>query len=270
MTEQLRFGFGKNWQSFVSSEFSTARLVRAAQSLRDLLGVEHLAGRTMLDIGCGSGLFSLAALMLGAKQVFSFDYDPDSVAACQSLQRQTMVDSQRWQIMQGSVLDPAFMASLPMTDLVYSWGVLHHTGSMWDAISQAAAKVLPGGVFAIAIYHRVERLLNSSQMWASIKRTYNQSPLFVRRVIEIAYAGMLLTQVAMRGGSPVGYVRNYSAISQRGMHFWHDVRDWVGGYPYEYAAPAELASHCSRLGLTLVNLRHSDGLGCNELVFHRL
>ena len=156
-TPELRYGFGANWKHYVETSLNEARIANAVQSLRDLLALETLRGETFLDIGCGSGLFSLAACRLDAARVISFDFDADSVRTSQWLRERERIPEARWSIQQGSVLDPAFMASLPEVAILYSWGVLHHTGRMWDAIDAAAAKVAPGGRFAISIYNRVER-----------------------------------------------------------------------------------------------------------------
>src|SRR5262249_10844239 len=78
-TSQLRYGFGANWNDFVATSLNEARIANAVQSLRDLLALDSLRGRTFLDIGCGSGLFSLAACRLEAERVISFDFDADSV-----------------------------------------------------------------------------------------------------------------------------------------------------------------------------------------------
>ena len=73
-----RFEFGKNWSQFLS-HLNDSRIAEAEQSLRNMLEVDDLCGKRFLDIGSGSGLFSLAARRLGAS-VYSFDYDPRSVA----------------------------------------------------------------------------------------------------------------------------------------------------------------------------------------------
>ncbi|GAB4112291.1 MAG: class I SAM-dependent methyltransferase [Roseiflexaceae bacterium] len=269
MTNELRYAFGQNWQSFNTHALNPKRTAWAARSLQSLLGCPHLIGRTFLDIGCGSGLFSLAAVLLGATRVVGFDYDRDSVAASMALRQRSGIDADRWQIMQGSVLDSAFMQQLPMADVVYSWGVLHHTGAMWPAIDAAAACVQADGLFAIAIYNRVERPINNSHQWVAIKRQYNQAGLPIRWGMEQIYASLLLLQEWQRGTNPLTYMRGYSAIGGRGMDFWHDVRDWMGGYPYEYASPEELSDHLRPQGFTPEKVVRSDGLGCNEVVFRR-
>jgi 2-polyprenyl-6-hydroxyphenyl methylase/3-demethylubiquinone-9 3-methyltransferase len=265
----IRFTFGRNWQSFIEHVFSTPRLARAAISLQQILGCEHLVGKTFLDIGCGSGLFSLAALMLGAQRVVSFDYDDNSVAASLQLRARAGISAERWSITQGSVLDHAFLSTLDPADIVYSWGVLHHTGAMWAAIDCAAEKVIPGGTLVLAIYNRVDRPVNNSANWQRIKRRYNQSAAPVRFVIEGVYATLLLAQTALSGQNPIAYVAQYSAVSRRGMDFWHDVRDWVGGYPYEYASAEEVAAHLDQHKFALMRVSRSPGLGCNELTFQR-
>src|SRR3712207_3811365 len=137
MGESIRFAFGKNWQSFVDTALNSQRIVKAAASLRRLLNLEHLCGRTFLDIGCGSGLFSLAACLLGAERVIAFDYDTDSVDASRAVRARAGIPAERWSIEQGSILDRAFLDTVHPADIVYSWGVLHHTGAMWQALDNA-------------------------------------------------------------------------------------------------------------------------------------
>jgi 2-polyprenyl-3-methyl-5-hydroxy-6-metoxy-1,4-benzoquinol methylase len=139
-----RFEFGKNWARFLS-DLDDKRITAAVDSLRSMLAIDDLTGRTFFDIGCGSGLFSLAARRLGAT-VFSFDFDPDSVACAQELKRRYHPQDLQWTISTGSVLDTAYIESLGQYDIVYSWGVLHHTGAMWRALENATRACKPGGV----------------------------------------------------------------------------------------------------------------------------
>src|SRR3954463_3479557 len=135
-----RFEFGKNWSKFLK-RLDSSRIEEAEVSLRQFLSVESLVGKRFLDLGSGSGLFSLAARRLGA-EVCSVDYDPQSVACTRYLRETFHNNDKDWQVFEGSALDRPFLAELGKFDVVYSWGVLHHTGSMWEAIRNAAELVL--------------------------------------------------------------------------------------------------------------------------------
>src|SRR5215471_2794120 len=118
-----RFEFGKNWQVFLRS-VTAERIKLAEKSLAGMLQTENLEGLRFLDVGSGSGLFSLAARNLGAS-VVSFDYDPQSVACTAELRRRYYSSSADWRVEQGSVLDREYLQRLGQFDVVLSWGVLH-------------------------------------------------------------------------------------------------------------------------------------------------
>lgn len=266
-----RFRFGKNWSNFLR-HLTERRIRLAEESLLDMLDLRDLKGHFFLDIGSGSGLFSLAARNLGAR-VRSLDYDPDSVACTAELKKRYCPNDSTWTAEQASVLDDAYMSSLGVFDIVYSWGVLHHTGEMWHAIENAARATAPNGFLFIAIYNDQG---SWSRHWLRIKRIYNRLP----SVIRVPYAVMVmgLVQVKKFLGSlirlrPMHYVRewtNYSEISLRGMSKWHDLIDWVGGYPFEVAKPEEIFEFLKARGFILIKLKTCAGsLGCNEYVFRR-
>jgi 2-polyprenyl-3-methyl-5-hydroxy-6-metoxy-1,4-benzoquinol methylase len=264
-----RFEFGANWARFLRL-VDEERIRQAEQSLSTMLRNVVLDGRRFLDIGCGSGLFSLGARRLGAR-VHSFDFDARSVACTRELRRRYDAGTRDWTIEQGSVLDRAYMQSLGTFDVVYSWGVLHHTGRMWDAIDAASAAVRSGGTFFIAIYND---LGSRTARWRAIKRAYNRLPPPLRPVFAAlvstpeeakAFARLTLT------GRPIDYVRLWTSPRSRGMSRWRDIVDWVGGYPYETATPEQVFDFCRERGFTLTALRCGGvGLGCNEFVFQRM
>jgi len=262
-----RFAFGANWQRFLKV-LTPERIGEAENSLRGMLGLTSLAGQRFLDIGSGSGLFSLAARRLGAR-VVSFDFDPDSVACTAELKRRFFVDDPEWTILRGSVLDATFMAQLGMFDVVYSWGVLHHTGEMWRAMQMAAARVAPGGRLFIAIYNDQG---TQTRFWTTVKRTYNRLPRALRLPYLVAFAGALETaaaSLAIVRLAPAALVRrwtNYESV--RGMSRWHDLVDWIGGYPFEVARPEQVFEFYQARGFRLAALRTCGGrMGCNEFVF---
>ena len=263
-----RFEFGRNWQAFLRS-VDDVRIAAAEASLLSMLRCQDLAGKSFLDIGSGSGLFSLAARRQGAR-VHSFDFDADSVACTRELRRRYADDDAQWTIEQGSVLDPEYMAGLGTFDVVYSWGVLHHTDHMWDAMAVACRAVRPGGMLFVALYND---LGTKSRRWRAIKKVYNRLPRLLRPILTAVTIAPEEAKTFARftlSGRPLDYFKLWMRHGDRGMNRWRDAVDWVGGYPYEVATPEEVFDFCRVRGFTLKTLKCGGvGLGCNEFVFDR-
>ena len=259
-----RFEFGKNWSQFLRL-LNEERITIAEQTLKDMLGVADLHGRRFLDIGTGSGLFSLVARRLGAT-VHSFDYDPLAVACANELKRRYFPEDSEWTIEEGSVLDEHYLTSLGTFDVVYSWGVLHHTGAMWRALESICTNVGPSGYLYIALYNDQGA---TSRNWKIIKRLYNRLPDTLKfLVLWPAFAHMWLPIFCrdFLRGRPSTW-KNYQ--QRRGMSAWYDVVDWVGGYPFEVATPGAIFEFYRKKGLQLIQLQSSNAHGCNEFVFVR-
>ena len=258
-----RFQFGENWRRFLA-DLDDKRIAAAENSLRNMLEVEDLKGRTFLDIGSGSGLFSLAARRLGAR-VHSFDYDPQSVACTRELRRRYFEDDPDWRIEEGSALDPQYLESLGKFDVVYSWGVLHHTGSMWRALANAVIPVREGGLLFIALYNDQGGI---SRRWAAIKKAYVRHRILRWPIVAWSFAWLFGASFlkALVRGKPLSVFKK----PERGMSVWHDLIDWVGGYPFEVASPGEVFEFYKTRGFNLTRLVTTHSLGCNEFVFRRV
>ena len=261
------YAFGKNWQRYIANHLDPERRRIARESVAEFLD-EDLAGKLFLDIGSGSGLFSLAAYELGAERVISVDVDADSVAATREL-RERADAPENWEVREGSILDSQVVTELEQADVVYSWGVLHHTGDMDLAIRNAASLVKPGGLFAIAIYNRVTGRFLDSQRWWKIKRRYNHSPEVVRWAMRVWIRMLWVAQMLKRGKNPWTAAREYT---ERGMAATTDLFDWVGGFPYEYATVDEIVAfcraECEMEELKTVQLPPRD-IGLNRFLFRR-
>jgi 2-polyprenyl-6-hydroxyphenyl methylase/3-demethylubiquinone-9 3-methyltransferase len=267
ITRGERFEFGKNWSRFLTL-LDNDRILEAEKSLKQMLEVDNLEGKRFLDIGSGSGLFSLTARRLGAR-VHSFDYDPHSVACTTELRRRYFPDDDAWTVEEASALDADYVKSLGKFDIVYSWGVLHHTGQMWQALDNARLPVADGGKLFIAIYNDTG---TQAARWKWIKKTYNNLPRFLRVPFTVMVSAPGEAKSALRSLltlKPQQYVRSWTQYNQgRGMSHWRDIVDWVGGHPYEVATPEEIFDFYRMRGFTLEKLKCGGvGLGCNEFVF---
>ena len=260
-----RFAFGRNWSRFLTV-LSEQRVRVAEASLRSMLEVDHLNGKSFLDVGSGSGLFSLAARRLGAR-VRSFDYDPQSVECTRELKSRYFPNDAEWLIEQGSVLDAGFVQGQGEFDVVYSWGVLHHTGDMWRALENASLPVGRGGRLYIAIYNDQGA---ASRRWLRAKRLYcsGVAGRAVTCAMYIPYfvvSGLLADARAF--ANPL---RRYTAPTTRGMSVFHDWFDWLGGLPFEVAKPEAIIKFYRDHDFTLQNLvTVGGGSGNNEFVFER-
>lgn len=269
MSQGDRFAFGANWWRFLEL-LDDNRIERAEHSLREMLGVESLRGKSFIDVGSGSGLFSLAARRLGAR-VLSLDYDPTSVRCTAELRRRYFDEDPDWRVLQGSVLDPEVLAGLGRFDVVYSWGVLHHTGRMWEALANVVPLAAPQGQLFVSIYNDQGR---TSRTWLAVKRAYNALPNPLRWLVLFpAFVRLwgpttLRDFVALR---PFSTWRNYGQGATRGMDPWRDTVDWVGGLPFEVARPEQIIEFYWSHGFILTKLRTcAGGIGCNEYVFSRV
>ncbi len=267
--KEKRFEFGKNWEGFLRM-LDKDRILEAERSLKEGLEISNLKDKTFLDIGSGSGLFSLAARRLGAK-VHSFDYDSRSVACTAELKRRYFPQDDHWKVEQGDVLNLDYLESLGQFDVVYSWGVLHHTGAMWKALGNIIPLVGKGGKQFISIYNNQGW---KSILWTKLKKFYNRSPKPIKVTIILGVGAYFEIRSAvfrlLTFQNPLSFKHWTEKKKSRGMCVWHDLIDWVGGYPFEVAKPEEIFDFYRMKGFTLVKLKTcAGGLGCNEYVFIR-
>lgn len=265
MNDEKRFEFGKNWKQFLET-LTEEKIDQSRTSLINLLKVKSLKNKTFIDIGSGSGLSSLSAYNLGAT-VTSFDYDDFSVEATKYTKEKFSNKEQTWIVGQGDILDDKYIENLGKYDVVYSWGVLHHTGSMYKALDNASKCVSKDGTLVVAIYNT--QLL--TPIWKKIKLLYVSSPFIIKKIMSYFYtlyfmSGLFFVDI-FRLRNPLA---RYKELG-RGMSFYTDVVDWIGGYPFETATPEEIFHFYQKRGFILENLKTVGGkLGCNEFVFKRV
>ncbi len=253
----MQFDFGENWKNYSHHALTPKRLSAARQSLLCFLNPEQIRNKKVVDIGCGSGIFSLAFTELGAAQVLGTDVNPKCLSASHSNYQKSeffTADSRQLSFIQDDILHTNLHGQY---DLVYSWGVLHHTGAMYQALDNCLQLVHSGGFFIVALYNRHW----SSPIWRIIKYLYNLSPLFIKKIfIILFYLPIMLAKALVTHVNPFR--------KTRGMDFYYDLVDWLGGYPYEYASISEVTKYIIARGFTTVKTIPAEvPTGCNEFIF---
>jgi 2-polyprenyl-3-methyl-5-hydroxy-6-metoxy-1,4-benzoquinol methylase len=261
------FAFGENWASYAAT-IDAGRIAEAEKALVRLFGPNDLAGKSFLDIGCGSGLHSLAASRLGVSRIAALDIDPKSVETARAVLRghaaSVTTDTRSLSVFE---LTPQAFGHF---DIVYSWGVLHHTGAMREALAKAAAMVAPGGTFAFALYRRTRMC----GLWRQEKRWYASASPRAQSAARAVYVALMRAAFLVKRRDFRAYVSNYQ--SQRGMNYLHDVHDWLGGYPYESTTAPEVEAQMRELGFAHVRSFTRPmslglfGSGCDEYVYRRV
>jgi SAM-dependent methyltransferase len=255
--EKVTFSFGRNWKDF-SRTISDIECAEAMRDIQHWLGAEYVRGKRVVDAGSGSGLHSLALFRLGASRVFSFDYDLESVGTTRSLWEQEGQPA-LWEVEHGSVLDDTYIEKLGTFDLVYSWGVLHHTGNMWKAIENACRLISPGGTLFISLYVKGPRYEDD----LALKRKFNQASSFGKRVMTYRWIANLMWSRLKALQNPFNWNEKY----ERGMNTYHNLIDWLGGLPYEVASEDEVVAFCRKYGLVLERIQPKCEGGCSIYVF---
>ncbi len=266
MSNEIGFSFGKNWERFIKEYYSPERLLEAKKSLARFLGTTTLKNKIFIDVGCGTGMFSLAAFEMGAKEIISVDVDPSSIR-CAHFLRESRDNPDNWTIKRGSLLDESFLQELKKGDVVYSWGVLHHTGNMKLALDNVTSLVKSKGLLYIAIYNKKEGVLGS-HFWLSIKKIYNKSPGVIRWCMENGLISAFIFKSLLTFKNPFSHIFGYKK-KYRGMSYRRDISDWLGGYPYEFASPRQLFLFYKKRGFSLENMTTYNTIECNEFLFKK-
>ena len=227
-TPSVTFSFGRNWQSFLTA-ISHEAIDGARSDLENWLS-GRIAGRSVVDVGCGSGIHSLCFHNFGASRLLSLDVDPQSVDATKSL-HDTAGRPGSWDVVHGSILDEGLIGRLGKFDIVYSWGVLHHTGDMWRAVAAASQMVDAGGLFMLALYVKGPRYAED----LALKQCYNAASVIVKKTMITQRVAHRMVRLVRQGKNPF----RWNARKHRGMDTYHDIVDWLGGLPYEVASRDE-------------------------------
>ncbi|MBV9548139.1 MAG: class I SAM-dependent methyltransferase [Alphaproteobacteria bacterium] len=246
---ESHFEFGPNWEKLLP-QIDEDRVQSAKSDIAKFMQRTSLEGLSFLDVGCGSGLSSLAAYRLGAASIVSIDIDPKNIANCEALKRKFGVPSDfPWQVYITSIVEDGGAHALPMADIVYSWGVLHHTGDMWKGVDNCARLVKPNGLPYLMLY----RDAHLASTWREFKRIYTRGGAITKWLMRNSFAAVQILGLLAKGRNPRRVIRDYPK-NGRGMAWYVDSIDWIGGYPFQYASAEETIAFLAKRGFKLQNI----------------
>lgn len=265
--DRISFSFGKNWKEYLKT-VSVERIDAVKGDLEKWLGKDFIRDKTIIDIGCGSGIHSLGFYLLGAREILSIDIDKYSVDAAISLWEK-QGKPENWKIQHASIMDDSFISEYSKKgyDLVYSWGVLHHTGDMWKALDNASKFLKGGSLFWIALYVKGPRYNRD----LALKKKYNRSSVFGKWIIEKRYITKQYIKLFIFGEfrKLINVFLNREVYMFRGMDKKHNLKDWLGGLPYEVASLEEIIEFAKERDLVLEKVKTGFEGGNNICLFSK-
>lgn len=264
ITNKTQFDFGENWVQFTERALTREKVKQAKNDFIRLTSGINLDNIYFLDVGFGQGLSLLIAKQLGCK-VLGCEINPKCIISLnKTMMHFPSIKTKEIPIVLGSILEKRILTKLKKRSeqgygIVHSWGVLHHTGNMKLAIENVSSLVQKNGYLILAIYNKHW----SSPMWKIIKKIYGGSPFVIKKtIIYLLYPFILVAKIIVLRKNP--FEKN------RGMDFYYDTIDWIGGYPYEYASVEEISNLVNTFGFKLIRIIHTQvPTGCNQYVFQK-
>ncbi|NCA22316.1 MAG: class I SAM-dependent methyltransferase, partial [Crocinitomicaceae bacterium] len=250
--------FGENFEKNLLNRFNEENLLEAKSFLSHYLEFKDFSGKTFLDAGCGSGVFSIVAHQMGAK-VTTFDIEEEALNNLEILKTRFHIEPNQIKSFISDILDVNTLTSLGQFDLVMCWGVVHHTGNLWQAIDNVSKCVKPDGLIHLGIYNTADNFgfypdgrFGTSLFWKKVKRFYSNRATWFQNVIDFfAFLGIFFIYL-LSFNNPI---KKLKENERRGMSWQSDLKDWLIGYPYEYASPEEVFNFMKERGFTLIKLK---------------
>jgi len=178
--------YGALWDKFDAEAYTQETLAILDQRFQGS-GWEPagLKGQTVLDMGCGSGRYSMALMRLGAAQVVGVDRGERSIAKAREIARQAGLENIEFHV--GDVLQLGFPDA--SFDFVFCNGVLHHTQDMEAGLGELHRVLKPGGQAFLYLY------ADGGVFWYSRKRM----PVIMKRIPQ-EYTMAVLDLIGMPTG----------------------------------------------------------------------
>jgi ubiquinone biosynthesis O-methyltransferase len=202
---------------------------------------KEVKGKTVLDAGCGTGVFSIIFARNGAAKVTGIDISPGSLDTARSLKKKFGLANAEFR-QQDMLRLPFASASF---DIVWAWGTVHHTTDPLGAIAELIRVLKPGGSLFLAIYKRT----NVTWVHEIVRKTMIRTPRWSWN--SLAKAGALAL-------SPIVFLFKKRQKSRKGEKLSELILDWYFVPIRHYYRPEEIRSFLEARKFKIENyLAHS-------------
>jgi ubiquinone/menaquinone biosynthesis C-methylase UbiE len=141
--------YGKLWDKYETDEYiKEAYRIIESRFKNNEFDLSVLKGKTILDMGCGSGRYTIALTKTGAEKVYGIDLGKESIRKAALIAEKSGIRNIEFDV--GSVLDLPYEDNL--FDFIYSNGVLHHTENLEQGINELYRTLKPGGESFLYLY----------------------------------------------------------------------------------------------------------------------
>jgi SAM-dependent methyltransferase len=219
--------FGFQWLKHERTQLDTQASHRSEIDFTEKTGMtrEDLAGKLVLDVGCGMGRYAEVATRWGAR-VVGIDLSRAVEAAARNLKDREAL------VLQADVFSLPFAPE--SFDLIYSLGVLHHTPNCEQAFKKLPALLKPGGRIAIWLYSAYNPWYRASDVYR--RYTRNMSPKLLYRLCWVAvplyHLHNALRKIPLLGRAISGVLQMLIPVSPHRDPQWRvlDTFDWYSPY----------------------------------------
>jgi ubiquinone/menaquinone biosynthesis C-methylase UbiE len=203
---------------------------------------EEVKGKSVLDAGCGTGIFSIIFATNGAGRVTGIDISEGSLQTARGLKKKFNLENADFQKQD--------MLALPFSDesfdIVWAWGTVHHTTDPFRAITELLRILKPSGSILLAVYKRT-RLTFLHEI---IRKTLLRAPRKTWKGLARVMAFFL---------SPVIFLFKKREKSRRGEKLEELIIDWYFVPIRHYYKPEEIRGFLEERGLVIEKYLPASG-----------
>ena len=203
---------------------------------------QDIEGKSVLDAGCGTGIFSIIFARNGAASVLGIDISEGSLETAKALK--TKFDLENASFQKQDMLDLPFADE--SFDIVWAWGTVHHTTDPFKAMSELIRVLRAEGSILLAVYTRTRVTFLHEIIRKALVRTPRKTWKALSKILALVL-------------SPVVYFFKKREKSRKGEKLEELIMDWYFVPIRHYYYPEEIKVFLEEQGFTIEKYLPASG-----------